>query len=72
MGMIRCLEITVKKSYLNFVKVKEVIRLIESDGWIQVRQGGSHRQFSHPEKRDWLPSQASHLMILPRAPKTVF
>jgi len=34
-----------------FVKVKEVIRLIENDGWIQVRQRGSHRQFSHPVKK---------------------
>lgn len=32
------------------MKVKEVIVLIESDGWIQVRQRGSHRQFHHPKK----------------------
>ena len=32
------------------MKVKEVIALIESDGWIQVRQRGSHRQFHHPTK----------------------
>ena len=32
------------------MKVKEVIALIESDGWIQVRQRGSHRQFHHPAK----------------------
>ena len=30
--------------------VREAIRLIESDGWIQVRQRGSHRQFKHPTK----------------------
>jgi len=24
--------------------------LIESDGWMQVRQKGSHRQFHHPTK----------------------
>ena len=34
----------------NAMKVKEVIALIESDGWIQVRQRGSHRQFHHPTK----------------------
>jgi len=33
------------------VKVKEVIALIESDGWQQVRTKGSHRQFHHPAKR---------------------
>lgn len=29
---------------------KEVIRLIEADGWYQVAQKGSHRQFKHPTK----------------------
>jgi predicted RNA binding protein YcfA (HicA-like mRNA interferase family) len=32
------------------VKVKEVIELIEEDGWQQVRMKGSHRQFHHPCK----------------------
>jgi predicted RNA binding protein YcfA (HicA-like mRNA interferase family) len=32
------------------VKVKDVISLIETDGWILVRTRGSHRQFKHPEK----------------------
>lgn len=29
---------------------KEVIRLIEAEGWYQVAQKGSHRQFKHPTK----------------------
>lgn len=33
------------------VKVKEAIKLVEADGWSQVRQRGSHRQFKHPVKR---------------------
>ncbi len=33
------------------MKVREVIRLIEQDGWFQVQQAGSHRQFKHPVKR---------------------
>jgi len=33
------------------MKVKELIVLIEADGWSQVRQKGSHRQFHHPTKR---------------------
>lgn len=33
------------------MKVREVIRLIESDGWRHVRTRGSHRQFNHPTKR---------------------
>jgi len=32
------------------VKVREAIRLIEVDGWRQVRQTGSHRHFRHPTK----------------------
>jgi len=32
------------------VKVREVIRLLESDGWQQVRTKGSHRQFKHAAK----------------------
>ena len=32
------------------MKVKDLIALIESDGWGQVRQKGSHRQFHHPIK----------------------
>lgn len=30
------------------MKVKELIRLIESAGWLQVRTKGSHRQYRHP------------------------
>lgn len=33
------------------MKVKEVLKLLEQDGWSQVRQRGSHRQFKHPTKR---------------------
>lgn len=32
------------------MKVSEVIRLIQSDGWFLVRTRGSHRQFHHPVK----------------------
>jgi len=32
------------------VKVRELISLIESDGWVLVRNTGSHRQFHHPVK----------------------
>jgi len=36
--------------YLAFVKVREIIREIEEDGWVGVRQTGSHRHFRHPSK----------------------
>ena len=32
------------------MKVKELIKRLEADGWAQVRQRGSHRQFKHPTK----------------------
>jgi len=32
------------------MKVRKLIKLLEEDGWIQVRQRGSHRQFRHPVK----------------------
>jgi len=33
------------------MKVREVIRLIEADGWFLDRTRGSHRQYKHPAKR---------------------
>lgn len=33
------------------MKVREVIRLIEDDGWYLVATRGSHRQFKHPVKK---------------------
>ena len=32
------------------MKVREVIRLLEADGWVLVVTKGSHRQFKHPTK----------------------
>lgn len=32
------------------MKSREVIKLLESDGWRKVRQEGSHCQFRHPSK----------------------
>ncbi|MGD1860828.1 MAG: type II toxin-antitoxin system HicA family toxin [Leptolyngbyaceae cyanobacterium] len=32
------------------MKVKEVIKLIEQDGWYLARTRGSHRQYKHGEK----------------------
>jgi len=33
------------------VKIRDLIKLLEADGWQQVRMRGSHRQFQHPEKK---------------------
>jgi len=32
------------------MKVREVIRLIEADGWSLARSRGGHRQYKHPVK----------------------
>lgn len=32
-------------------KVKEVIKLLEKDGWYQAYIAGSHRQFKHPVRK---------------------
>lgn len=32
------------------MKVREVIKLIEQDGWRLARTKGSHRQYKHPQK----------------------
>ena len=32
------------------MKVRDVIRMIEDDGWHLVRTRGSHRQYKHPTK----------------------
>ncbi|GEM88167.1 type II toxin-antitoxin system HicA family toxin [Meiothermus granaticius] len=33
------------------MKVREVIKLIEADGWVmEPRKGTNHRQFKHPSK----------------------
>lgn len=33
------------------MKIREIIRLIEADGWFLVATRGSHRQYKHPEKK---------------------
>lgn len=32
------------------MKVREVIRILEQEGWVLVVTRGSHRQFKHPTK----------------------
>lgn len=32
------------------MRVREVIKLIEDDGWMLIRQRGGHRQFKHRTK----------------------
>lgn len=42
------------------MKVKEVIKMIEQDGWFMIRRRGSHRQYKHSNKKG-LVTIAGHL-----------
>ncbi|MFH1722041.1 MAG: type II toxin-antitoxin system HicA family toxin [Candidatus Altiarchaeota archaeon] len=33
------------------MKIRDVIKLIEADGWYLVNMRGSHRQYKHPSKK---------------------
>lgn len=33
------------------MKFREIVRLIQADGWFLVEQRGSHRQYKHPTKK---------------------
>jgi predicted RNA binding protein YcfA (HicA-like mRNA interferase family) len=54
------------------MKVSDIIRLIEADGWFLTRTRGSHRQYHHPTKPGTVtvagkPSQTLH----PRIEKSI-
>ena len=33
------------------MKIREIVVILEEDGWVLVRTRGSHRQYKHPQKR---------------------
>ena len=41
-------------------KVRDVIRLLERDGWVLVRTRGDHRQYRHPTHPERLVTLAGH------------
>ena len=43
------------------MKAKEVIKLLEADGWYLSRQKGSHKQYKHKAKKG-LVTVAAHKM----------
>ena len=48
------------------MKVREVIKLIEEDGWYLARTRGSHRQFKHPTKSGLITITGIAILILVR------
>jgi predicted RNA binding protein YcfA (HicA-like mRNA interferase family) len=49
------------------MKIRDVIKLIEADGWYMVATRGSHRQYKHPTKPVESPSPAIQGMNWPPA-----
>jgi predicted RNA binding protein YcfA (HicA-like mRNA interferase family) len=39
------------KFVIEQMKTCEIINLVEQDGWFEVRQKGSHKQFKHSTKK---------------------
>jgi predicted RNA binding protein YcfA (HicA-like mRNA interferase family) len=42
------------------MKVRDVLNRLHDEGWIMVRQRGSHRQFSHSQKPGLRVTVAGH------------
>lgn len=54
------------------MKVREVLALIEADGWTRVYTRGNHRQYKHPTKRGRV-TVAGHPGddVHPRTPRSI-
>ena len=52
------------------VKIKEILKILKKDGWQEVRQKGSHKQFKHPSKSG-LVTVSYHKMSEDLAPGTL-
>ncbi len=54
------------------MKVRDVIRLVEDDGWFPVRTRGSHRHFKHPTKPGLVIIARHPGVDMPKGTLTVF
>lgn len=52
------------------MKARQLVKLIESDGWYLVRQKGSHKQYKHKIKKG-LVTVSAHKMSDDIAPGTL-
>lgn len=55
------------------MKYREILNILKKDGWQQVRQNGSHRQFHHPNKKGTVTVAYHNINddILPKTLKTI-
>jgi predicted RNA binding protein YcfA (HicA-like mRNA interferase family) len=42
---------TIEQQQRFSLKVRDIIRAIENDGWYYIRSRGCHRQYKHPVKK---------------------
>jgi predicted RNA binding protein YcfA (HicA-like mRNA interferase family) len=47
------------------MKVREVIEVLERNGWVMVRQRGSHRWFRHPDHIDGVTVPGKRSKVVP-------
>lgn len=36
---------------MKIIKISTILKMLKKDGWVKVKQRGSHRQFKHPTKK---------------------
>lgn len=46
---------------MKVIKVSEILKKLEADGWYLVNYEGSHRQFKHPTKK----GKVTVMVVLP-------
>jgi len=63
------MEVTFRLARDLSVTVREIIKIIQADGWYLARQRSSHRQFKHPTKAGLVTVAGHPPKVL--APKTV-
>jgi predicted RNA binding protein YcfA (HicA-like mRNA interferase family) len=55
------------------MKVREIIKVIQQDGWYEIEQKGSHRQYKHPVKKGkvTVPIHGLNEDLTPRTEKSI-
>ena len=48
--------------------VRDLVKLVEADGWEQVQQVGSHRRYKHPAKKGRVTISGSSARMCIRRP----
>ena len=48
---------------LEYMKLRDLVKMVKDDGWYEVRVNGRHRQFHHPVKKELLQLQEVLIMM---------